>query len=177
MTKPMNIEAIEKATGKSWEQWLEFFDDIGAKDLPHAKIAQKVYEAGTPGWWSQNVTVAYEQHIGRRAPGQRSDGKYEVSVTKTLDGTLDDAMDWWLDKVGDGAEFSDISFADEPAASTTDKWRHWRVNLADGSKVIVSTMQKAPGKAQLAVTSQKLGSSEGVEHWRAFWKQFLASKE
>lgn len=174
MTKPINIESIEKATGKPWSEWLAFFDDINAKELTHHKIATKVHEAGTPGWWAQNITVAFEQHIGRRVPGQRSDGKYEVSVTKTFDGTLDDAFGWWLDKVSSTKEFSGISLANQSATSKTDKWRHWRVNLSDGSKVIVSTNQKFPGKAQLAVTSQNLASSLDVEHWRAYWKQFLS---
>jgi hypothetical protein len=173
MTKPMNIAAIEKATGKSWEEWLAFFKDIGAKELNHHEISLKVFETGTPGWWAQSVTVAYEQHIGRRVPGQRSDGKYEVSVTKTLSGTLDDAFAWWLAKVAEVKEFSGVLLAGEPQASKTDKWRHWRVSLSDGSKVIVSASQKAPGKALLAVTSQKLASNEDAEHWRAYWKKFL----
>ncbi len=87
-------------------------------------------------------------------PGQRSDGSYEVSVTKTLDGNPDDALDWWLERVSGLKEFSVVTFAQEPKVSKTDKWRHWRVNLSDGSKVIVSTMQKAEGKAQITVTSQ-----------------------
>lgn len=175
MTKPMNIESIENATGKTWSEWLKFFDSINAKGLSHPEIAQKVSETGTPGWWAQNVTVAYEQHIGRRAPGQHSDGKFEVSVTKTIDGTLDEAMHWWLEKIEEIQEFSSVEFANDPKVSKTDGWRHWRVNLRDGSKVIVSTSQKSPGKAQLAVTSQKLASAEGTEHWRAYWKQFLAN--
>lgn len=174
MTKPMNIEAIEKATGKSWAEWLEFFESIGAKDMTHHEIALKVFKTDISGWWAQNVTVAYEQHIGRRVPGQREDGKYEVSVTKTVDGTLDDAMKWWLRKAAGLKEFSGVALDDKPKRSTTEKWRHWRVNLSDDTKVIVSTNQKSPGKAQLAVTSQKLASAQDAEHWRAYWKQFLA---
>jgi len=187
MTKPMNIEAIEKATGKNWNQWLEFFDAFGAKDLPHKDIAKAANEhltelAGkqsglinSPGWWAQNVTVAYEQYIGRRVPGQVADGTFEVSVTKTIDGSLDDAMRWWEDKVADMREFDSIDWASDPTTSSTDKWRHWRVNLADGGKVIVSTNQTKPGKALLAVTNQKLPSSEFAEQWRTYWKQFLSA--
>jgi hypothetical protein len=175
MTKPMNIEAIEKATGKSWDEWLAFFKDIKAKELAHHEIAEKVFETGTPDWWAQNVTVAYEQHIGRRAPGQRRDGTYEVSVTKTISGTMDDAFKWWLVKVAEVKEFSGVLFAGEPKTSNTDKWRHWRVNLSDGSKVIVSTSQKTSDKALLAVTSQKLASAEDAERWRVYWKQFIAN--
>jgi hypothetical protein len=178
MTKPIDISTIENSTGKTWIDWLKFFDSIGAKNLLHKDIALKVSEhlAGSissPGWWAQNVTVAYEQHIGRRMPGQSSDGSYEVSVTKTLDGTLDEAFGWWLDKVYGSNELAGVSFSNEPKISKTDKWRHWRVSLADGSKIVVSTMQKAPVKALLSVTSQKLSSSDEVEKLRSYWKQFL----
>lgn len=171
----MDIKSIEKATGKSWTDWLKFFDSIDARHLSHQEIATKVFDAGTPAWWAQNVTVAYEQHIGRREPGQRVDGSYEVSVTKIFEGTLDQAMDWWQDKVADSNEFMGVSFADQPSDSQTEKWRHWRVNLEDGGKVLASTMQKTPAKAQLAVTVQKLASAEDAEKWRAYWKRFLSS--
>lgn len=194
MTKPMNTASIEKATGLSWTDWLEFFGSINASELSHHEIAVHAYDflaklpngpgmsshrpggQTTTGWWSQNVTVAYEQHIGRRQPGQRKDGTYEVSVTKTIEGSLDDAMNYWLYKIADLDGFKDVVYEGQPGMSVTNKWRHWRVGLADGSKVIASTMQKTPNKAQLAVANQKLTSPEAVELWRKYWKQFLAGE-
>ena len=35
-------------------------------------------------WWSQHVTVAYEQARGIREPGQRQDGSFEASVSRTV---------------------------------------------------------------------------------------------
>lgn len=192
MTKPMNIKSIEKATGKTWDEWLQFFDSIGATNLTHHEIALKVYGymekhpsglsmsgkrhgGQTPmGWWSQNVTVAYEQHIGRRAPGQRSDGKYEVTVSKTLNGTMDDSLSWWTAKVKDMTKFSDTAMVEPPEISKTEKWRYWRANLVDGSKVGVTITAKSPTKAIFSVTSHKLANPKDAEVWRAYWKQFLA---
>lgn len=173
MTKGINIESIEKATGKSWDEWLKFFDSIGAKDLSHKEIAQKVHEDGTPGWWSQNVTVAYEQHIGRRVPGQRSDGKFDVSVSKTIDGTMDEAFDKWLALVKDKKEFDGASVEGEPSTSKTEKWRNWRCKLADGSRIVVGIYQKASGKAGLGLAHEKLSSAVQAEAKRAFWQEFL----
>lgn len=173
MTKAINIKSIEEATGKSWDEWLRFFDEIGAKDLSHKEIAQKVHEAGTPGWWSQNVTVAYEQHIGRRVPGQQSDGTFAVSVNKTVPGTMDAALDAWLELIKDKKEFNGIEITKEPNISKTEKWRNWRCGLADGTRVLMSTYEKTDDKSGLSLAHEKLQSADDVEKWRAFWKEFF----
>jgi len=95
MAKGVNIATIEKNTGKTWDEWLEFLEGIDAKNLTHKEIAQRIHDAGTPGWWTQAVTVAYEQHIGRRAPGQDNDGTFTITASKTLDGTMDEALATW----------------------------------------------------------------------------------
>ncbi|HEX5797013.1 MAG TPA: hypothetical protein VFX86_01335 [Candidatus Saccharimonadales bacterium] len=173
MTKPINTESIEKATGKSWDEWLKFFDQIGAKDLTHKEIAQKVHEAGTPGWWAQSVTVAYEQHIGRRVPGQRQDGKFDASASKMIDGTMDEALDVWLGAVKNKNEFDGVAVKGEARVSKTEKWRNWRCDLADGSRIVVGINQKTPDKAGLGLAQEKLESAEQAESKRAFWKEFL----
>src|SRR5690606_36149235 len=89
MTKPINIESIEKATSKSWNKWVEALEGIGAKDMAHVDIARRVEtmlegSVESPGWWAQSITVAYEQHIDRRVPGQMTDGSFATSVSKAV---------------------------------------------------------------------------------------------
>ena len=60
---------------------------VGARDLTHHEIATNVLELldGTidnPAWWAQSIAVTYEQAIGRRIPGQRPDGTFQMSVSK-----------------------------------------------------------------------------------------------
>jgi hypothetical protein len=74
MTKPENTNAIEKATDKSWTQWVKELDAMGARELSHKDLALKLYnqldgQLENHGWWAQGITVAYEQHIGKRIPG------------------------------------------------------------------------------------------------------------
>jgi hypothetical protein len=173
VTKAINIAAVEKATGKSWEQWLKFFDSIKAKNLSHKEIARKVYESGTPGWWSQMLTVAYEQHIGRRVPGQDCDGEFNVSASKTLKGTMDEALERWIKLTKNREEFSDIAISRVPNISKTEKWRYWHCGLADGSRISVSIYQKSPDKVSLGLGHEKLESVDHAEHWRAYWKDLL----
>ena len=62
----------------------------GATELGHSKIARwLVEEHRVDGWWAQGITVSYEQARGLRAPGQRADGTFEASVTKTLPATVE----------------------------------------------------------------------------------------
>lgn len=176
MTKATNIAAIEKETKKSWDEWLDFFDQIGAKDLSHKEIALKVHESGWAGnWWAQSVTVAYEQHIGRREPGQDNDGSFTVSVTRTFDVDLDETLAAWV-KVADKLhEFNGVKLAKPNETSKSDKWRYWRAYLADGSKTVVYISEKPGGKTLLAIQHEKLASADAVETWRSYWKEFLTS--
>lgn len=180
MTKSANISAIEAATNIKWKEWLKYFLSVDGEKLTHSDIATKAYEKmnesqPSRGWWSQSVAVAYEQHIGRRQPGQRSDGMYEVTVNKTYAGTMDDAMLSWTNLIKNVNEFDGIPLKDKPGASKTEKWRHWRATLANDTRINVSTYQKSDTKAGLAVTHLKLKSTEEAEKWRTFWKDFLES--
>lgn len=175
MTKASNIAAIEKATGTGWDAWVEFLDGVGGQELTHQDLARHAHGQllqvhPNAGWWAQNVTVAYEQHIGRRQPGQSCDGGFAVGVSRTFGGSMDEALEAWCALVDGRGEFSGIPLEKEPSTSATGKWRYWRAALADGSRVSLDIHQKAPGKAGMGINHTKLDSAETVEHWRAFWR-------
>ena len=174
-TRPSNTAAIEKGTGRSWDGWLAFLESIGADKLSHKEIAERIAATGdASGWWAQSITVAYEQQIGRRVPGQDGDGAFQVSTTKTFPGTMDEALDAWVALIGDRKSLSDVAITRGPETSSTEKFRYWRCGLEDGSRVGVSIYQKAPGKASIGLGHEKLESEAQVEHWRVFWKDMLA---
>jgi len=175
MVQAISHEAIANATGKSWDEWLAFYEQMGAESVSHKEIAKRtVEEGGVSGWWAQTLTVAYEQHIGRRVPGQDCDGEYSVSVSKTLAGDMDAALQWWLNAVEGLEAFSSIAITSGPAVNKTDNWRYWRADLADGSRVNVNIYEKAARKSSLGIQHEKLESADQIEHWRAYWKQFIA---
>ncbi|MBL8160019.1 hypothetical protein JNJ66_06205 [Candidatus Saccharibacteria bacterium] len=179
MTQPKaaNIPAIEKATGKSWPEWLAFMEHIEAQQLTHKDIARAITAQGlADGWWAQAVTVAYEQYVGRRQPGQQSTGDFAVSVSRTVEGSMDEVMERWAAIAGAMAEFNGILIAREPRRTATEKWRHWRCALADGTQTVVNTQDKpgGRGKAILTVTQEKLRGAEACETWRVYWKGFIA---
>lgn len=178
MANPSNIKAIEATTGRSWEAWVNYLDSVNAKQLTHREIADKAYGELRDvrinrGWWSQSIAVAYEQQIGRRSPGQRSDGSYEVAVNKTFAGTIDSALDAWLELTKNRAEFSSVPIVRQATLTKTEKWRHWRVVLSDNTRITASIHAVQQNKAILTITHAKLNDAETMEQWRAFWKNFL----
>ena len=182
-TRPSRVESIERATGRTWSAWLEFMDRIGAHALDHARIAAAVEQdlqgvVDNPAWWAQGVTVAYEQHAGRRVPGQRPDGTFEFNVSKATRLDMHALMEAW---VGFAAQDDEVLrfVAEEPRRSGTDKRLYWRGKAPDGSNVQVSSEPKKNGSASLVATQTGVASQERAEDakvaWRAILERFIAS--
>jgi hypothetical protein len=167
-------ESVQKATGKSWEEWFNVLQEKEAQALGHKEIATLLHEAyGVDGWWAQGITVEFERTIGRREVGQTSAGDYQTAASRTISGTLDDALESWKKLVGEARDFNGVAFSGEPTTSQTDNWRYWHVPLADGSKVAAVIGNKGSGKALLAVNHEKLSDKDAVDRWKSFWKEFL----
>src|SRR5690606_6214607 len=61
-TRAGNIPALERATGRSWEQWLEIFTAQNAKEQDHATIARIARaempdDLHNPDWWAQGAAI------------------------------------------------------------------------------------------------------------------------
>ncbi|HET9469636.1 MAG TPA: hypothetical protein VFO24_00940, partial [Usitatibacter sp.] len=68
----VGTDAVLRATGRPWSEWLAVLDRAGARTLSHKDIALLLSRKfGVPDWWGQMVTVGYEQARGLRAAGQR----------------------------------------------------------------------------------------------------------
>jgi hypothetical protein len=179
----MDDAAMVKATGKALAEWSAILDGRGAPSLTHTEIARLLHEDyHVPGWWSQMVTVEYERKIGRRETGQLANGEFRTMVSKTLTGTMEEALDRWLAALPAGANagFDGVLFASEPSVSLRGKRYAWRVMLADGAKVTVFISAKPGGAATrgeaalLAVETGKLGGTADIERWKAYWKAYVA---
>jgi hypothetical protein len=169
--KPVSTEAIGRKTGRSWEEWLAFLEQVGAADLSHKEIARLIKDTGdASGWWAQTITVAFEQHIGRRAPGQMADGSLQVSASRTLPGAPEEIYARLLEHLRGMSALAGVDLAGEPRTSVTDKRRYWRATLTDGSAVTIAVEAKGSGKSLVAVSHEKLSDSEAPARWRTFWK-------
>lgn len=184
---------IEKATGVAWSDWTAWLTAQRAQEREHGTIArlaeQRLRELGisrhattgeqlNTGWWAQAIAVDFEHDHGMRRPGQTARAGFAVTVTKTLPGTIDDALAAWLAVAGDVDAVAGRRLSGEPAVTRTEKWRYWRVGFADGSRVSVDitarkVAQGAPPKAALSVNHGGLESPEAGEPVRAWWKALL----
>lgn len=180
MIRGQNTEAIAAATGRSWEDWRAVLDEAGAVDRPHAAIAELAVslmpeDLENPGWWAQGVAIGYEQHHGLRLPGQRSDGTFHASASRTVARPADAAMQAWRRLAEVREDFDGAAAEEPPTTSRTAKRLHWRVRLDDGTRAAVSAEAVGDGeRTRLAVQHERLDSPADVERWKQFWKARLA---
>ena len=183
MATNSRIGPVERATNRTWDQWLQFMAAIGAEDLDHRQIALRVYEEldGTIqqlGWWTQAVTVAYEQYTGRRIPGQRSDGTFQTSVSRSTALGMHELMESWAafavqDETVQAVVVGDVRI------SGTDRRTTWRTKAGDGSSVVVTSEPKRNGTASIVATQIGLPTPEAYDEarqrWSAVVERFLDS--
>jgi hypothetical protein len=183
MSEPKNKKALETGSGIAWQAWLEFLQPY--RELDHTEMAKVAYKeivrrgkSKSPEWWAQGATVAYEQHIGRRQVGQTCDGNFSVTVSRTVEADMDNALATWSETCEPLTSFNGVKITSIKRISQTEKWRYWRCDLEDGSKVSVNIQTKPAGnKSTLAINHDKLSSATDVDHWRTFWRDFsLADK-
>ncbi|GAA1615032.1 hypothetical protein [Leucobacter chromiireducens] len=179
LTRGERVPAIERATGRSWNDWLEIFSAARAAQLSHPEIARVARdhvpaELQNPDWWAQGIAIAFEQHAGLRVPGQSSTGDFRVSASRTLPLDRDAAIDAWVAAHGDLAEHRGHA-PGAPRPSRTEKRTFWRFPLDGAGKVEVSATPKAPDRAVLTVSQDGLANGEEIEAWRAHWKALLAA--
>jgi uncharacterized protein YndB with AHSA1/START domain len=79
--------AVEKATGRTWRDWVAKIDGWGGEALSHQEIVALLQSRGgvESGWWRQMVTNGYEKLKGRRATGETQDADFQIGVSRTLD--------------------------------------------------------------------------------------------
>jgi hypothetical protein len=83
-----------EATGRTPDEWFALLDAEGAARWTHAQIAAWLRTThGSPPWWNQSITVRYEQARGMRAPGQKADGTFTATATRTVEGGASLALD------------------------------------------------------------------------------------
>lgn len=178
--KGISIEPIERTTKRSLAQWVEFMDRIGAAELDHAQIAHKVNEElermepgiDNPGWWAQGITVAYEQHSGRRLPGQQADGTFQMSVSRTTSLGIKEALDRWVAFAAADAKIGKV-VATPPKTSGTDKRLTWRAKAVGGSLLMFTSEVRPNGKTALIAQQSKLPSHEANLAAKKFWAAVL----
>jgi hypothetical protein len=174
MVKPANTEKLLEATGTAWPDWITWLDAQKAFDLPHPDIARLITGAGKAGgWWAQTITVAYEQHIGRRLPGQRADGRFNASISRTLAGTATELFQAWCAQMEPVTELAGLKRKSAPATGETRTGLNWRCKTEDGSSFVINFSEASPGKVRAAAEHAGIATADVAAKARNFWAERL----
>jgi uncharacterized protein YndB with AHSA1/START domain len=115
------------------------------------------------------VTVGYERIIGMRARGQRMDGSWEVSKSRTFAVPVAELFDAWADAR------KRRRWLDQPGIKvrTATPPRSLRLQFPDGTIVAVWFLDKGERKSVAGVQHTKLADRDTAERMRAFWQARL----
>jgi hypothetical protein len=165
-------DAFVKATGRKPEDWFAELDAWGARERTHGEIAKHLSEdLGVDGWWAQSVTVTYERARGMRDVGQRLDGTYSATASKTISAMTERAFDHFA------SEELRALWLPEGLLSvrTATRARSARFDWLDGdSRVIVGFEPKGDGRCIVAIEHERLPDAGAREQMKAFWREHLS---
>jgi hypothetical protein len=170
--RPYSDEVVRRNTGRTWDEWFVLLDDWGGAQRPHPEIARWIAEAhAVPGWWAQGVTVAYEQARGRRVPGQRCDGDFSVSASKTVAVPVERLFEAFVD-----ARLRERWLPGAPFEIRTARpGRSLRANWEDGStRVAVNFTALGDAKSQAALQHERLPDAETADEMKTYWRRQVA---
>lgn len=196
MDEKISDEAVEKATGKSWDTWHHLLKQAEVDDWNHKEIVTYLRtQHNITHWWAQTITVNYEQFIGKRQVGQTRTAGYQIGVRKTFDLTPNEAWDLifsqeasqiWLgnntiENFEEGVDFATHE-------GTTGEIRvikpnhHIRLSWKPKPWEKPSTLQigvypTTSGKTTIAFHHEKLKDEKVREQMRKHWKDVLAQLE
>jgi hypothetical protein len=153
----MGAEAMRAATGRTHAQWRDLLQEAGALEWTHRQIADwLVAEHGVEPWWSQGITVDFEQDRKGRLPGQQADGTFAVSRTRTVPGERLEALAAVRAAVDarHGAAHGENLAAAQPVV----RWR-----LADGTRLAAAAQAPNRTGTPVNLTIEKLPDAASVD--------------
>ncbi len=167
MAQRISDEAVNKSTGKIWKEWFSLLNKIGAKKLEHKQVAKLLYDKyGLSGWWSQMVTVQYEQDVKGRKKHEKPDG-YQISKSITLPFSVTNVFNAVNSPAKRKLWLKDFDF--KISKSTTNK--SIRGKWVDGiTNIEVQFYPKNKNKTQLVVQHNKIKNLNEAEKMKKYWK-------
>lgn len=170
MLAGMSDAVIKEKTGCTWQKWVKSLDYYGAEKMSHREIAALISEKyKVPSWWTQTVTVGYERIKGLRARGQRSDGKFEATKSRTFNVPIDLLFDAWA------VDSKRNQWLKDAPAKIRGKTKNKYLRLDWNGNTIVSIGFLTKGKAKSAVSVQhpNLPDRESADRLKKYWSEQL----
>jgi hypothetical protein len=165
---------LKERTGCNWERWVKALDRAKAHTWTHREIAKHVAEKyKIPGWWAQTVTVGYERIKGLRAVGQRRDGSYEASKSKTFAIPLERLYHAFHDRRTRARWLPGVDLT----VRTATREKSMRITWPDNTSLEIGFLSKGTGKSQVALQHVKLPDRDAAASMKRYWGDRLAALE
>jgi uncharacterized protein YndB with AHSA1/START domain len=116
------------------------------------------------------VTVGYERIRGLRARGQRRDGTYEASKSRTFGVPVTTLFEAWKDP-----KFRKRWLDETVEVRTATAPKSMRLGMSDGSIVAVGFYPKGDRKSSVAVQHARLPDRETANRLKQQWTERLDS--
>jgi hypothetical protein len=166
----MSDSAVSAKTGRTWAGWVEALDGAGAQQWPHRRIAECVHQQFKIGdWWGQTVAVGYERIKGLREIGQRRDGTYEASRSRTLAVPVARLYRAFADTRLRNRWLPGVKLTIRKATPH----KSVRISWEDGTVVEVGFIPKSDARSAVAVTHRKLADRDDIARRKAWWGERL----
>ena len=166
----MSDAVISEKTGRGWEEWARVLDGHAADQMEHSDIAKLV--SGTYNvrpWWTQAVTVGYERIKGLRALGQRRNGSFEASKSRTFNVPVSTLFEAWSDPALRRRWLDEAGVKVRTATAP----KSMRLGWPDGTIVAVWFTAKGASKSAVALAHTKLSDRETADRFKAYWAERL----
>ncbi len=168
----MRDEKMKEKTQRTWKEWTDALDRHDAHRMEHRAIANLLHTTFKVGdWWAQMVAVGYERIKGLRARGQRRDGTYEVSKSRTYNVPVSELFEAWADS-GTRRRWLDATGVKLRTATAP---KSLRLGWSDGSIIAVGFLDKGKGKSAVAVQHTRLPDRETAERLKSYWAEQLTA--
>lgn len=161
----MSNASVKKATGRNWNEWVRVLDTEKSAEKSHRDIAKYVKSLGTPDWWSQMVTVGYERIRGLRERGQKREGTYEATKSRTFAVPLAKLYSAFANARVRAKWLPDVK------VRTSSVNKSMRLGMDDGTLVAVGFFAKGEGKTSVAIGHSKLRDKETAAKMKAWWAE------
>jgi hypothetical protein len=159
-----------RATGKVHAEWFAILDEHGATNHTHTEIARWLSDTHqTPGWWTQNITVAYERARGMRAPHQMADG-YSISVTRTMTTSPEQALLAFTSATIRNGWLPDAPVRQRPTRAAHTARFDWS---APASRLVVAVAPKGDDRTTVYVSHERVADAATAERLKTAWRGWL----
>lgn len=170
MAKKISDDAVQKSTGKTWKSWFSLLNKAGAKKMEHKEIAQLLYKKyGLLGWWSQMVTVQYEQEIKGRKKHETTSG-FQISKSITLTAPVTKIFNTI------NSPLKRIVWLNDPAITITKSTKNKSIRgkwIDKKTNIEFQFYPKENSKTQLVVQQSKIKTAKEAEKMKTYWEKQL----